>query len=262
MVKLFPCHKSALLPCFAVKICSQLQESHLQSSFFGSSVLWEHLSPRPGVARYKRQKHIGRPLWNEWGIEDIKSCFFVKKYIWVLVSAGSARHWFNCSELPQCDLFCLYQTYALACNSVFHLFWCAITHMRAKVSLQRVRRLAALPAEPSDDNPHILLQPMTDNGALSCTVAKGQGDFPWPCRGFFIILLLEKMSEMWLKIVRDSLQNFGHYYIRVILSGHGTQKERKSRAPPSTPQPIGCYILKAAELHQMGMYVHPTNEAI
>lgn len=140
---------------------------------FGSCVLWEHLSPRPGVARFKRQQHIRRPLWNEWGIEDIKSCFFVKKYIWVLVSAGSARNWFNCSELPQCDLFCLYQTYALAWNSVFHLFWCAITHTRAKVSIQRVRRLAILPAEPSDDNPHILLQPKTDNGALSCTVANG-----------------------------------------------------------------------------------------
>lgn len=196
------------------------------------------------------------------GLKDIKSCFFVKKYIWVLVSTGSTRHWFNCSELPQCDLFCLYQTYTLAWNSDFHLFWCAITHMRAKVSLQRVRRVALLPAEPSDDNPHILLQPMTDNGALSCTVAKGQGDFLWPCRAFSIIPLHERMSEMWLKIVRDSLPNFGHYYIRVILSGHGTQKGRKSRAPQSTPQPIGCYILKTAELHQMGIYVPPTNEAI
>lgn len=74
--------------------------------------------------------------------------------------------------------------------------------MRAKVSLQRVRGLALLPAEPSADNPQILFQPMTDNGALSCTVAKGQGDFLQPCRSFSIIPLLEKMSEMWLKIVR------------------------------------------------------------
>lgn len=45
------------------------------------------------------------------------------------------------------------------------------------MSLQRVRGLVLLPAEPSADNPQILLQPMTDNGALSCTVTKGQGDF-------------------------------------------------------------------------------------
>lgn len=31
------------------------------------------------------------------GLKDIKRCCFVKKHTWVLVSARSTRHWFNCS---------------------------------------------------------------------------------------------------------------------------------------------------------------------
>lgn len=171
------------------------------------------------------------------------------------MSAGWTRH---CSSTAANSLSVTSSVSTRHVNSHKILF-SLVCYNRPKVSLQGLRGLALLPAEPSDDNPQILFQAMTDNGALSCTAATGQGGiFLQPCRGFSIIPRIEKMSEIWLKIVTLS-----HKLLPLLHKGQLFKKnERKSWAPPSLPQPINGYVLKTAELHQMGIYVHSTNEAI
>lgn len=144
-----------------------------------------------------RQQHNRRPLWNEWMIKGYLEMLLCKTAD--LGFAGWTRH---CGSTAANSLSVTSSLPDMWTRIQFSFVWCAITHMRAKVSLQRVRGLVLLPAESSSDNPQILFQPMTDNGALSCTAATGQGGiFLRHWRGFSIIPLLEKMSEMWLKIV-------------------------------------------------------------
>lgn len=87
------------------------------------------------------------------------------------MSAGWTRH---CTSTAANSLSVTSSVSTRHVNSHKILF-SLVCYNRPKVSLQGLRGLALLPAEPSSDNPQILFQAMTDNGALSCTAATGQG---------------------------------------------------------------------------------------
>lgn len=87
------------------------------------------------------------------------------------MSAGWTQH---CSSTAANSLSVTSSASTRHVNSHKILF-SLVCYNRPNVSLQGLRELALLPAEPSADNPQILFQAMTDNGALSCTAATGQG---------------------------------------------------------------------------------------
>lgn len=142
------------------------------------------------------------------------------------MSAGWTRH---CSSTAANSLSVTSSVSTRHVNSHKILF-SLVCYNRPKVSLQGLRGLALLPAEPSDDNPQILFQAMTDNGALSCTAATGQGGiFLQPCRGFSIIPRIEKMSEMWLKIVTLSHKLLPLLHKGQLFRAQHSKKEREKK---------------------------------
>lgn len=54
----------------------------------------------------------------DWGYLEMLLC--KKVYLGFDVSRVNSTLWFNCSELPHCDLFCFHQTWLLTWNSVFY----------------------------------------------------------------------------------------------------------------------------------------------